>query len=306
MSHTALLWALKQPVAKQGAIRDALQSGEEPPGLSTNESLILIRLADHHNGQTGRCHPGMRLLSDETGLALSTVQNAVTALRDFGLIEIDPTAAPQRRTRGAEKPVNGYRLRTDRQYGSVPLIGTVRDRPAVHNQESNLEVPAPTSLGTEPGTPVVSESDTGGFSRDEARLKGGLPGLVKRPAPGEPGQCEPPTTEGGSPSTPAPRPSVPDNSNTASVALALVNTLSTAGTHDNWRYDVCEMDNGKHHLVRTQVFGKRREVYREPLADDSPWSEVMFQWFITDGDQEFKERDDLPYPPGVTPFRKHA
>lgn len=189
MSFNALRWAFQQPVAKQGQIRDALKEGRPPPGLSSSESLVLIRLADHHNGETGLCFPTMRTLAAETGYSETTVEKAIGVLRDCKLVELDPSARPARVTRGAERPVNGYRLRTTHWYGrspvhptqwggSMPLSGVVPPQSLAHNQETNQEVPASPTHGTEPGRKERAESGTNGFRvPDQDRPLGGLPGL---------------------------------------------------------------------------------------------------------------------------------
>jgi hypothetical protein len=308
MSHKRLIWALSQPVAKQGEIRAALDRGEEPPGLSSSESLVLIRLADHHNGKTDLCFPKMETLAQETGYSKTTVDKAIASLRDFGLIDVDPTCAPVRHTRGAEKPVNGYRLHTNRRYGSIPVSGMAPHQPVVHNQEPNLEVPAPPAHGTEPGTAVGSESGT-----DErvgrARPEGGPP---RARAGACAGLSEPPTANGGSPVQEAsedgpPPSSVPAHHHTASSALTganLVRPEHAFGEHEGWQYEAWLDDNDIPRLVRTS--GQQREVCHEPL-NPGPFAPADWRDIREAVDDNAVNWSPLsPLPANVRPFRKPA
>lgn len=67
MSFRALIWAVDQDI-------DPL------------EKVVLVTLADHHNGQDGMCFPGLPLLVERTGMGLSTVKKKLVSLIERGLI----------------------------------------------------------------------------------------------------------------------------------------------------------------------------------------------------------------------------
>ena len=54
--------------------------------LKPTERLVAFMLADHMNEQTGRCHPSVRLLAEETGLTVRSVITAIQKLADSGHI----------------------------------------------------------------------------------------------------------------------------------------------------------------------------------------------------------------------------
>ena len=54
---------------------------------------MLINLAEHHNGRTGRCDPGLRLLQQETGIGHGYLVRIVQALEERGeLLRDDPSS----------------------------------------------------------------------------------------------------------------------------------------------------------------------------------------------------------------------
>lgn len=72
MSNEAVNWAMAISTAKPSA------------------KLVLLCLAYHHNGKTGRCDPTVRLLVEETGLSNVTVMTALTTLEASLLLEKRP------------------------------------------------------------------------------------------------------------------------------------------------------------------------------------------------------------------------
>ena len=67
MSFRALIWAVDQDI-------DPL------------EKIVLVTLADHHNGKDGMCFPGLPMLVERTRLGLSTVKKKLASLIAQGLI----------------------------------------------------------------------------------------------------------------------------------------------------------------------------------------------------------------------------
>lgn len=53
--------------------------------------LVLISLANHHNGGTGQCNPGQRLIADEAKVSKTAARRALERLVELGELEIlDP------------------------------------------------------------------------------------------------------------------------------------------------------------------------------------------------------------------------
>ena len=72
MSHAAMTWAVKQKCGSPAA------------------KLVLMMLADHANGHTGRCNPSHRLLADEAEMSISALKVHLKKLSDKGLIVVVP------------------------------------------------------------------------------------------------------------------------------------------------------------------------------------------------------------------------
>lgn len=69
MSHKATDWAFEVPL---------------PP----LQKLVLLALADRHNKDTNRCDPSIDRICDDTGMSRTAVKNAITELRDKGLLNV--------------------------------------------------------------------------------------------------------------------------------------------------------------------------------------------------------------------------
>lgn len=69
MSHRATVWAIDQKL----------------PALA---KLVLLILADRHNGDTNRCDPSMERVAADCGMSRDSVRRQVKALVDKGLIEV--------------------------------------------------------------------------------------------------------------------------------------------------------------------------------------------------------------------------
>jgi hypothetical protein len=70
MSFEVMAWAVKQKTANSG------------------QQLVLLLLANHTNGHTGRCNPSHRLLAEECRMGLSTLKNHVKGLEESGFLRI--------------------------------------------------------------------------------------------------------------------------------------------------------------------------------------------------------------------------
>lgn len=81
--------------------------------LSASARLVAVALAKHMNAATGRCWPSSRLLARETGLARSTVVEALHVLDESGWISGSPRQVEDQTPEnpGGAKHPNEYRAR---------------------------------------------------------------------------------------------------------------------------------------------------------------------------------------------------
>lgn len=55
-------------------------------GLKSSQKLVLLCLADNHNGESGQCNPSVAFIADKTGLNRKTILQALSDLERVGLI----------------------------------------------------------------------------------------------------------------------------------------------------------------------------------------------------------------------------
>lgn len=58
-------------------------------GLKPAAKIVLYWLADHHNGETGRCFPSLARLAEVCEMSKRSVQDQIAALQEAGLISIE-------------------------------------------------------------------------------------------------------------------------------------------------------------------------------------------------------------------------
>jgi hypothetical protein len=61
-------------------------ASRQPDRFSHAEFRVLMNLAEHHNGETGRCDPSLKLLEEETGMDRGYLRRILGALEDRGEI----------------------------------------------------------------------------------------------------------------------------------------------------------------------------------------------------------------------------
>lgn len=98
MSLEAVAWALKQQI-------------EDPIA-----KLVLVSLADHHNGSTGKCFPGRARLAEAGCCSERTVQRKLAWLSSEGWISITPYFEPST----GRQDRNGYVIHFGRKGGRQP------------------------------------------------------------------------------------------------------------------------------------------------------------------------------------------
>ena len=124
MSIKALAWALEQP-------------------LSAIPKMILIVLADHHNGETGQCNPSVKRICEQAGVVQRTVEIHIANFERLALVRV-------------EKRYRDDGSRTSNQYHL--LLGGGASSPGGEPKPPGGE---PTSLlepGKEPGTEPRKDS----------------------------------------------------------------------------------------------------------------------------------------------------
>lgn len=57
-------------------------------GLSNSERLVLLAIADHHNGKSGRCDPGYKKLCEKTRMSRRNVIRIVKGLEEKGALKV--------------------------------------------------------------------------------------------------------------------------------------------------------------------------------------------------------------------------
>ncbi len=90
-----------------------IQAGREPGRLNDAEFRVLMNLAEHHNGQTGRCDPSRELLANEADKDRGYLRRILRALEDRGEIaRVDPSS------KGGKGHRQQYRLLLKGDWGS--------------------------------------------------------------------------------------------------------------------------------------------------------------------------------------------
>jgi hypothetical protein len=146
MSHCATVWAM------------------ETPCPSPTAKLVLLVLADAHNGHTGDCYPSLSRIADIAGLSEGGVKNGIRALEAAGLLKREVVAAPNNRTQGVK-----YHLELGRGHlltppseskgeGASPAPQGSPPAPMGSPPAPSEGSPAAPKLGKEPGNSVSAQA----------------------------------------------------------------------------------------------------------------------------------------------------
>lgn len=167
---------MDDPSDKGGAMSFAMIDAVKWLKVSPTQKLLLLCLADFHNGKTGRCDPSYASIMALTGLSNRAVADAIIALRDASIL--GPGGAKGSRTsytftiptseRGSQEVVNEVHSLNGSERGS--LVNEV------HNSCEPASQP-PVNVAPK----VVSEVHT---NRNKPELK--PEGTVKPEGAGEP------------------------------------------------------------------------------------------------------------------------
>lgn len=110
-------------------------------GLKPATKIVLYWLADHHNGETGRCFPSLSRLAKLCEMSKRSIQNHLTELERLGFVKIHAN------TRNGMQTSNEYQLIFDGVQnllggGADFAIGGVQNLPPI-NLGSNNQVNKP-------------------------------------------------------------------------------------------------------------------------------------------------------------------
>ena len=104
-------------------------------GIKPSAKIVLYWLADHHNGETGRCFPSLKTLERECEMSRPAIIRHLSALEDAGLISRD-----QRKRENGSQTSTAYRLHL------VPV--TKRNTPCSETLQPPVTNQDPLNLGT--------------------------------------------------------------------------------------------------------------------------------------------------------------
>lgn len=90
------------------AIRAAMLSIKACPDLSMPAKLVLLKLADSHNQETGRCDPSVGRISADLGISERSVRNGLRDLEAAGLLKTIHRV--ERTGRGRKNLNNRYKI----------------------------------------------------------------------------------------------------------------------------------------------------------------------------------------------------
>ena len=147
MSFLAMAWAMQQ--------------GRECK-LPTGERMLLVALANAHNGTTGRCDPGQAVLHDDTGLTERHIRDLAVSLVERGLLQMKKVGralhyrlmmdgAPRHETKTPE--ASSY----DIPEISSPVVDTTPE-PSSGNGRDDTGTQTPRYRNSVPKTPELSSA----------------------------------------------------------------------------------------------------------------------------------------------------
>ena len=134
------------------------------PGLKPATKIVLYWLADHHNGETGKCYPSINRLAEACEMSRRSVETHLETLETLGLIQ----RKQQFRDTGG-KTANAYILLLDQTYADSSDAQNLRmvcaksaDGDTQNLRMKNLGI---NNLGKE--TNISSSNDEGDYYFDQ-------------------------------------------------------------------------------------------------------------------------------------------
>ena len=127
-------------------------------GLKPATKIVLYWLADHHNGETGKCFPSIKRLAELSEMSRRSVEGHLETLEKLGLI----TRTQQFRDTGG-KSTNSYILELTGTYENITDTQNLRmvcEKPA-HGDTQNLRMNNLVSNNLGKETNISSSDDDG-------------------------------------------------------------------------------------------------------------------------------------------------
>ena len=127
-------------------------------GLKPATKIVLYWLADHHNGETGKCFPSIKRLAELSEMSRRSVEGHLETLEKLGLI----TRTQQFRDTGG-KSTNSYILALAGTYENISDAQNLRMvcEKSAHGDTQNLRMNNPVSNNLGKETNISSSDDDG-------------------------------------------------------------------------------------------------------------------------------------------------
>ena len=127
-------------------------------GLKPATKIVLYWLADHHNGETGKCFPSIKRLAELSEMSRRSVEGHLETLEKLGLI----TRTQQFRDTGG-KSTNSYILALTGTYENISDTQNLRMvcEKSAHGDTQNLRMNNPVSNNLGKETNISSSDDDG-------------------------------------------------------------------------------------------------------------------------------------------------
>lgn len=89
------------------------------PQLASTRRLLLLALADFHNGKSGQCNPSLNTLVADTGMHRTTIPDAIRDLEREGIVSVS-----RRFGAGSEYTLVGFSTSTENRTSTETVTGT--------------------------------------------------------------------------------------------------------------------------------------------------------------------------------------
>jgi hypothetical protein len=128
-------------------------------GLPSTRRLVLLAIAERHNGVSGRCNPSLNTLIRDTGLDRNVIPAAIRDLEESGLISV-------RRRHGAGSHYRFIGLETGAQNGTGTETHTSMENPTSMEFPTGMEKPTATGMENPTATSMEFPTRTGNGTRN--------------------------------------------------------------------------------------------------------------------------------------------
>jgi len=124
-----------------------------------SDRLVLLCLANHLNGKSKQCNPGVSLICKETGVGRATVFRSLQRLKKGNLIGIDEVRTHSGRRTSSQYTLHLHRLGKSKSHHETGIVLTVIPSPSHHETVFHESESESESESSEAAT-VVSANDS--------------------------------------------------------------------------------------------------------------------------------------------------